>query len=224
MQLDDTLENYLRRVADFHGCFQKAPGIIIGCYMVEYAMELVGEVSGTLNAVAETRVCLADCLQIMTGCTLGNKHLWLKDDIGKYACTLFDRDTKKGVRVFLDVNKIDRTKWPELYAFHLRLRDPKVLTDMVARKHSGQKVVDEFLSARRSVLSFQHVSITLPRKPAMLPSVQCIQCGEPFLTTTDAAAAVCAPCGGETYYKVGSAPSPEGDESAGPRAASCTDL
>ena len=217
MQLDDTLENYLRRVADFHGCFQKAPGIIIGCYMVEYAMEALGEIRGTLNAVVETRVCLSDCVQIMTGCTLGNKHLKLHDHIGKYACTLYDRDTKRGVRVFLDLAKLDAAKFPELRRFHTRQRDPRVLTDMAIRKASGQRVVDEFLSVKRGVLGVEAVRVNLAAKDAMLPSVPCRTCGEPFLTTAPAPEARCPPCGGASYYEPASAE----DERAAPVAASC---
>jgi formylmethanofuran dehydrogenase subunit E len=200
MQLDDTLENYLRKVADFHGCFQKAPGIVIGCYMVEYAMELIGEPRGTLNAVVETRVCLTDCVQVMTGCTIGNKHLKLHDHIGKYAFTLYDRDTKHGVRVYLDVNKIDKERYPELHAFHTRSRNPKVLTDMTIRKHSGQRVVDDFLKAKREVLSYEFVKVNLPAKEAMHPSIACTKCGEPFLFTGKPEEAVCQPCGGKSYY------------------------
>lgn len=215
MQLDDTLENYLRKVADFHGCFQKAPGIVIGCHMVEYAMEALGEIRGTLNAVVETRVCLSDCVQIMTGCTLGNKHLKLHDHIGKYACTLYDRDTKRGVRVYLDVTKIDRARWPELYRFHTRQRDPRVLTDMTVRRASGQKVVDEFLSVKRGVLTVEPVTVKLPAKDAMLPSIPCRQCGEPFLTTAKAGEALCQPCGGASYYESGSASDAAGPVAAG---------
>lgn len=220
MQLDDTLENYLRKVADFHGCFQKAPGIVIGCYMVEYAMELLGDVRGALNAVVETRVCLTDCIQVMTGCTVGNKHLKLHDHIGRYACTLYDRDTKRGVRVFLDVSKIDKERLPELHAFHTRSRNPKVLTDMTVRKSSGQRVVEEFLLVKRDVLSFEHVRVKLPAKEPMLPSVPCRSCGEPFLFSGKPEEACCAPCGGATYYE---GASPEGATDDGPieRSATC---
>jgi formylmethanofuran dehydrogenase subunit E len=221
MQLDDTLESYLRRVADFHGCFQKAPGIVIGCHMVEYAMELLGDVRGTLNAVVETRVCLADCVQVMTGCTLGNKHLKLHDHIGKYACTLYDRDTKRGVRVYLDVTKIDRRAYPELHAFHTRQRDPKVLTDMTIRKTSGQRVVDEFLLLKRTALSFEHVTVQLPAKEPMLPSVPCRLCGEPFLTRSQPGEAQCPPGCGESYYRAaGAAAAAAADGAAGERATS----
>lgn len=203
MELDDTLENYIRKTVDFHGCFQKAPGVIIGCYMVEYAMELMGNFQGRLNAVVETRVCLSDCVQVMTGCTLGNKALWLKDDLGRYAFSLYDRDTKHGVRVFLDVNKISKDLYPDLWAFHMRQRDPKVLTDMDFRKQSGDKVVQQFLKIKRDCLSHHRVKINLPTKGIIYPSIQCQKCSEPYLKTDPRAPDLCLACGGDgRYYDV----------------------
>jgi formylmethanofuran dehydrogenase subunit E len=210
MHLDDTLENYVRKVADFHGCFAKAPGVIIGCYMVEYAMELIGEPKGKLHAVAETRVCLTDCIQVMTGCTLGNKYLRLRDELGRYAFSLYSRDTGNGVRVYLDVAKIDRDSCPELYRFHTRTRDPKVLTDMTIRKESGLKVVEEFKRVGRGVLSYQWVHVDLPRKLPLYPSIVCRDCGEPFLRKPGEPDR-CGVCRGDPYYQVlGSLPGDSG--------------
>ncbi len=209
MHLDDTLENYMRKTADFHGCFKKAPGIVIGCYMVEYALELLGDVEGTLNAVSETRVCLSDCIQVMTGCTLGNKHLKLADHIGRYACSIYDRDTRRGVRVYLDLSKIDPERCPELHAFHLRQRDPRVLSDMDFRKRSGEKVVAEFLRVKRDVLSWHPVVVSYRRKDPMDPSVPCTRCGEPFLKKSPEPGA-CPACSGDSYYAI-----PEGEGSGG---------
>lgn len=201
MQLDDTLENYVRRVADFHGCFAKAPGIIIGCYMVEYAMELIGEPQGKLQAVAETTVCLTDCIQVMTGCTIGNKYLRIRDDLGRYAFSLYDRETGEGVRVFVDIDKIDKSLYPELHAFHTRSRDPKVLTDMEFRKQSGLKVVEEFRRIGRGALGHQWVRVNLPKKLPLYPSVICQGCKEPFLRRPNQPP-TCPSCLGDPYYDV----------------------
>lgn len=201
MRMDDTLENYLRKVADFHGCFRQAPGIVIGCYMVDYAMELLGDLEGTLNAVTETRVCLSDCIQVMTGCTLGNKHLRLAEHLGRYALTVYDRKTGLGVRVYLDQTKLTPERSPELRKFHLRQRDPRVNTDMALRKQSGDQVLEEFRRLGRDALSYQRVKVTLPRKDPMDPSVVCAVCGEPFLTP-DGSSTTCPACAGKSYYEL----------------------
>lgn len=200
MLLDDTLENYIRKVADFHGCFAKAPGLVVGCYMVEYAMELIGEPEGKLNAVVETCVCLTDAVQVMTGCTLGNKYLRMREDLGRYAFSLYDRENGLGVRVFLNLEAIDPEETPELYAWHTRTRDPKVLTDMRVRKESGLKVIEEFKRVGRKVIGYQWVKVDMPRKLPLYPSEVCSACKEPFLRapgTPDR----CQACQGETYFE-----------------------
>ena len=199
--VDDTLENYLRKAAEFHGCSQEAPGVVIGCFMVEYALDLMGDFQGTLNAVVETRVCLSDCVQVMTGCTIGNKRLRLHDHLGRYACALYDRDSGRGVRVFLDLAKIEAAGLSELRAFHTRTRDPRLRTDQVARKESGRRVVDEFRRAGRGVLSYQRVRVNLPVSDARQTSVPCSRCGEPFLTSVAPGAGICPACSGEAYVE-----------------------
>lgn len=201
MLLDDTLENYIRQVADFHGCFAKAPGLVVGCYMVEYAMELIGEPQGKLNAVVETCVCLTDAVQVMTGCTLGNKYLRMREDLGRYAFSLYDRENGCGVRVYLDVDAIDPELSPELYAWHTRTRDPRVLTDMGFRKKSGLKVIEEFKKVGRKVIGYQWVKVDMPRKLPLYPSEICSQCGEPFLRPPNSPDS-CPACRGENYFEV----------------------
>ncbi|MBI4862429.1 MAG: hypothetical protein HY815_19545 [Candidatus Riflebacteria bacterium] len=201
MKLEESVDAYIKKFFDFHR--RDAPGGIIGCYMVEYALELLGDRADKLNAVVETRVCLADCVQVMTGCTLGNKYLWLRDEIGKYALTMYDRGTKSGVRVYLDLSRIPRDKYPDLWAFHVRQRDKRVLTDPEFRKEQGKLVVEQFMKLKRDCLSYQRVTVNLPSKEVMLPSRPCIRCGEPFLTEASPEEAVCGPCGGpgSSYYE-----------------------
>lgn len=56
-------------------------------------------------AIAEHRFCGVDALQWVTGCTAGKSNLQFKD-YGKLAFTLYDVETKKGVRIFLDTDRI----------------------------------------------------------------------------------------------------------------------
>ena len=188
------LDDMIWKLAEFHGAM--APGAVIGAYMVDYARELLGQTKGKLNAVAETRHCLIDAVQVMTSCTMGNKYLWLVD-YGRFALTLYDRDTKQGIRVFIDMRKITDEEYPELYAFFLRKRGPRILDDMKLREIGNTKVIDEIHRAKRDILSYQEVEVKFPRKPGMLPSVACKKCGEPFLSDD---ADTCMACGGKGYY------------------------
>ncbi|ODS40357.1 MAG: hypothetical protein A7315_08860 [Candidatus Altiarchaeales archaeon WOR_SM1_79] len=188
------LDDIIWELAEFHGSMP--PGLVIGAYMVDYARELLGETKGKLNAVAETRHCLIDAIQVMTPCTMGNKYLWLVD-YGRFALTLYDRDTKQGIRVYIDMKKIPGENYPELYAFLLRKRDPEILNDMRLREISNAKVIDEVNRAKRDILSYQKVEVKFPRKPEMLPSIVCRKCSEPFLSD---GAGICTACDSKGYY------------------------
>lgn len=99
-------EDFLEEVLKFHG--HAAPGVIIGGYMVEAARRALPE--GILfDAVSETAQCLPDAVQMLTPCTVGNG--WLRIfNFGIYALSLYDKFTGQGVRVRLDVDKLER--WP----------------------------------------------------------------------------------------------------------------
>jgi formylmethanofuran dehydrogenase subunit E len=111
---DITVKTAIEKTTLFHGRY--APGVVIGAYMVDLALELLPISGEKLNAIAESRVCLADAIQIMTGCTLGNKYLHIKDH-GRYALCIYGRDSKRGIRVSIDLNKIDSQNTPVLKQF-----------------------------------------------------------------------------------------------------------
>lgn len=97
-----TFEEFKAKAAAFHG--YPAPGLLIGGYMVELARRQLPE--GTLfDAVVETGKCLPDAVQILTPCTVGNG--WMRIlNLGRYALTLYDKHTGKGVRVWVDLDKM----------------------------------------------------------------------------------------------------------------------
>jgi formylmethanofuran dehydrogenase subunit E len=110
------LEKYLHLVQSFHG--HVAPGVILGGFMVNLAKGHLPE--GTLfNAICETSVCLADAIQLLTPCTIGNG--WIKIiNLGRFALSLYDKDQGSGFRVFLDPKKLDN--WPEIKNWFFKLK------------------------------------------------------------------------------------------------------
>lgn len=195
--LYERLKPAIDKILAFH--IKNAPGVIMGVYMVDYAYELIDTIypnrdSYTLNALCETRVCLIDSIQVMTGCTVGNKYLRLDAlDIGRYALILYNRDTGCGFRVYIDINKIDKDKYPQLYAFFNKSRDYK----SASRKKLSQDTINEFYLAERSVLSYQKVKVNLPAKDDVVAAAICASCGESFLVSTDTAPdkPLCSYCG-----------------------------
>ncbi|ODS35938.1 MAG: hypothetical protein A7316_10540 [Candidatus Altiarchaeales archaeon WOR_SM1_86-2] len=188
-ELNEKLKKDVEKAADFHG--DCPPGIPIGVYMVDYALELLGDYK-KLKCVAETPRCLTNAVQVMTSCTLGNPYFKLID-YGKYAFTLYDRETGEGVRVYLDVKKLDRENYPLVSAWFLRDKSPMSKLDK-------KKVTQEFLTkAGRDILSYQKVKVNLPPKDKLYHSKLCKVCGESFISKDDE---VCAACDGRGYYAV----------------------
>lgn len=171
---DIQLQKAIKKISQFHG--KAAPGVYIGAYMVDLAQELLGDNYTKLNAISETNVCLSDAIQVMTGCTIGNKYLWLHD-FGLYAMTLYDRENKKGYRVYVDYQKI-ANETPTLKKFF----DGSRKFDKVSRPVQQKIVVEEFLTIKREILSFQKVIVNHPTKPKLRPLAKCQQCNDFYRT------------------------------------------
>lgn len=176
----------------------RAPGIAIGTAMVNLALEKLGEVK-KLGAIAEVGACLSDAIQALTGCTVGNKYLTIYNDLGRYALTLYDRTSGKGIRVYVDLQKIDKERLPETYKFFRRQRPPEIHHDMQMRADSASKIIAEVASIDWQILSYQSVQVKNLEKEIILPAKICNQCGESF-TSDDASAQCCLACSGKRNY------------------------
>jgi len=181
-----TLDDALKKIEAFHNW--KAPGLVIGLFMVDMAVELVGP-DVEADAIVETRHCLPDAVQLFTPCTIGNG--WLKIvDWDKYALTLYDRHTFDGFRVWLDLEKAKA--FPNLYNWFMRLVPKKDLPLEV--------LLETILEARRDCLSYAPVAMTgYNTRQKKGPTGICPQCGEAYPASQGD---VCSACGGEAYYRV----------------------
>jgi formylmethanofuran dehydrogenase subunit E len=96
---------FLDTAVALHG--HRCPGMVLGLRLGAAAMNALGvprDADNELLAMLELgddhcTHCLADGVQVITGCTLGKGNL-LKLGHGKFALTLVDRATKRAVRVF----------------------------------------------------------------------------------------------------------------------------
>lgn len=109
-----SIEEYIEKVRAFHGF--TAPGVIIGGFMVDLAYRSLPQ-EGLFDALCETPKCLPDAVQLLTPCTIGNGWLTIVNT-GRYALILFDKTTGQGVRVYVDVARVDR--WPEIKAWYFK--------------------------------------------------------------------------------------------------------
>jgi len=176
----------LARVVKFHG--HPAPGLLIGGFMVDMAMrnKPAGEF---FDVLCETPVCLPDAVQLLTPCTYGNG--WLKVvDIGRFAITVFEKYSGKGVRVHLDASKLD--DYPEIKNWFFKLKRKE--------EQDRDKLIGEILAAGPRILGASSVLVDAKHvgKKKGGPTAICPKCGEAYPVKTGT---TCRACQGEVLYK-----------------------
>lgn len=188
---DPTPINWFDQCIDFHTF--PAPGLLIGIYLVEKALELLGAKPGEkLYAVCETTKCAPDPLQVITHCTTGNHRLTVIP-IGRFALTMnrpCADDHAEGFRVKVDVAKLDRT--PTLKAWFANSSD---FDSMTMKK----KLVEEILDIGTGMISWEKVRILVSHKKKW-KSVICTSCGEPVPDNL-VENGLCPGCGSQKYYE-----------------------
>ena len=180
-----SLEDCLRTIEQFHNW--KAPGLVLGLIMVDWALEQIGpEVEA--DAIVETRYCLPDAIQLFTPCTVGNG--WLKIlDWDKFALSLYDRRELNGYRVWFDLEKA--RKYPELYNWYMRLVPKRDLPLEV--------LLEVILAAKRSVLSSRMIRMSdFFKRTKKGDTAVCSGCGEAYRASQGNQ---CTACQGGAYFE-----------------------
>jgi formylmethanofuran dehydrogenase subunit E len=181
-----TREELMADIRAFHGFV--APGLLIGAFMVDLAYDKIGrEVEA--DAIVETRRCLPDAIQILTPCTIGNG--WLKIlDLGKFALTLYDRHTREGRRVWLDLDKA-RTGHDTVYRWFMGLASKKELPIDILQ--------EAIFTAGTSILSSAGVRVVDYGDRQKKGEVRiCEKCHEAYLADQGSP---CLACQGKGYYQ-----------------------
>ena len=179
------VERVLAEITNFHGF--PAPGVVIGAFMVDWAQEYIGP-RIEADAIVETLRCLPDAVQLFTPCTLGNG--WLRVlDWDRFALSLYDRSSRRGVRVWLDAHKT--AAYPAIHDWFLK-RLPKQALPL-------DTILDSIFDARRAVLSCRTVIVTtFLRRPKKEIVGICPGCGEAF---DPRAGDCCKGCQHGSYFK-----------------------
>jgi formylmethanofuran dehydrogenase subunit E len=140
-----TYEKYVEMAKEFHG--YEAPGIIVGGFMVDLAYRHLPK-EGLFDALCESPKCLPDAIQLLTPCTMGNGWLTVVN-VGRFALTLYDKNTGEGVRVFIDPARLE--KWPEIRTWFFKTK-PK-------REQDTKRLHDEIRQAEDSILGVMRVKV-----------------------------------------------------------------
>lgn len=179
-------DDFLEAIEKFHGW--KAPGLVIGGFMVDLAQELIGP-GVEADAFVETCHCLPDAIQLFTPCTYGNG--WMKVlDWDKFALSLYDKRRLDGFRVWLDLGKT--RSFPNIYNWYMRLVPKKSLP--------LELLLDDIIVAGRSMLSSSPVRVTqLYGNKKKGEIAVCSGCGEAYPTQQGGR---CLACQGKGYYDI----------------------
>jgi len=185
------IEKYIYVVQSFHG--YTAPGVIIGGFMVNLVKRNLPE--GTLfNAICETTVCLADAIQLLTPCTVGNG--WIKIiNLGRFALSLYDKDKGNGFRVFLDPKKLEN--WSEIKDWFFKIK-PKAEQNM-------ELLMAQIKEAGATLCGIHPIQIRpeLLKKEKRGEIVMCPCCQEAYPAKDGE---VCRGCQGQSPYILSEAP------------------
>lgn len=178
-------EEYLNMVKSFHG--NLAPGLVIGGFMVDLAMKNLPE-GEFFDAICETPVCLPDAVQLLTPCTIGNGWLSIIP-FGRFAITFYEKYTGAGVRVFLDMEKLNH--WPEVRDWYLKKKKKS--------KQDKDLLFAQIKEAGHALLSVQKVQVDPEkvRRKKTGPVGFCPVCGEAYPLRDGNS---CRNCQGETPY------------------------
>ncbi|OGR39263.1 MAG: trehalose-binding protein [Desulfovibrionales bacterium GWA2_65_9] len=181
----EEFERLLERVRGFHG--YPAPGVVLGCFMVEAAKDALPE--GVLyDALVETGWCLPDAVQMLTPCTIGNGWLRVRN-FGIYAVSLFNKRTGEGVRVRLDPSRLG--PYPNIQTWLLKLK-PKKDQDTPA-------LLEEIRLAGASVCTVTPIQVRPEHmeKRSKGAIALCPLCGDAYPA---AHGKLCRPCRGESPF------------------------
>jgi formylmethanofuran dehydrogenase subunit E len=190
--VEPKVREYLNRCIAFHTF--PAPGLLIGAFMVDYALEQLGaRTDEKLFAVCETHKCAPDALQVIAHATYGNNRLRIVN-VGKFAMTVnraVDGDQAEGFRVYVDSGKLSR--FPTIYTWFTNSPD-------FNKKTMNNQLFDEIFSAGREILSSERVRLKVEPKKKW-KSVTCPKCGEMVPDYTVGADGLCDACGPMSYYE-----------------------
>jgi formylmethanofuran dehydrogenase subunit E len=178
-------EEYVHLVKSFHGSL--APGLVIGGFMVDLALKNLPD-GEFFDAICETPVCLPDAVQLLTPCTLGNGWLAVLD-FGRFAVTLYDKAGGQGIRVYLDMEKLE--SWQEVKSWYMKLKKK--------REQDFDLLMSQIKEAGHGMLSMQTVFVE-PKKlqrPKLGAVAVCPACGEAYPVRDGSR---CRACAGDSPY------------------------
>lgn len=212
------LEGLLRQAETFHG--KRCPYLALGVKAGQYALNYLhhhdqghdhghshGRAFEKVVAVLEGINCFADGIQVVTGCTLGNNGLIVKD-LGKAAVTVARKRDGQGVRLAVrpDFREGMFARYPVAGPLFEKVMVTGQATaeerhrfqhlwEAIARRELEVDLKEQFVVAKQT--------IRLPDTARKMETVVCSRCGEGMLAAKVSVRDgqnLCLACAGESYY------------------------
>ena len=200
-ELSEEKQNLFQECVAFHG--HVCPGLAFGFQAAMAGMEFMAETRALdeeIVAIVETDACGTDAIQVITGCTFGKGNFIFKD-YGKTAFTFVSRNSGKGVRLAkkYDPEPLLDTRHQELIK---RIRENnacKADHDEFWARHR-EKAMKILGQAPEDLFTITGVTVAMPPKAKIEPSLQCDRCKEPTMASKlsrTAGGALCPGCKAE---------------------------
>ena len=173
-----------KKCLDFHG--HLCPGLSLGYQAAMAGMDWLSANRAEdeeVVAVVETDACGCDAIQVITGCTFG-KGNFIYRDYGKTAFTFFSRQTGKGVRIARKSENQDPID-PEHRALLVKIKEGTATEEERGQFRERHENASKRILAMRpdELFSISEITVPIPEKARIEPSVNCDQCGEPTMST-----------------------------------------
>lgn len=169
------------------------PGLALGIKAAQIAVDELGEGPEDLVALVESDICAVDGVQVMTGCTLGNRNLVLRD-WGKNAYTFWRRSDGKAIRIH------GAPAWERNYqalrakvnAGDASVSEVGIFTEL--NETQAQRILD---ADPYELFHVESVDAPVPRTSTVDAWVTCARCQEEVMETRTRrlrGETVCVPC------------------------------
>lgn len=179
------------RAVAFHRSL--CPGLATGIKAAQIAVAELGEQPGDLVALVESDMCGVDGVQAITGCTLGNRNLILRD-WGKNGYRFWRRSDGRAIRIS------GAPTWDPMYQ-HIRRKvytgwasfiETTIFTDL--NRTQAQRILD---ADPYELFHVEPVSAPVPQTSTVDPWVRCARCREQVMearTRRHRGGTLCIPC------------------------------
>lgn len=179
------------RAVAFHR--SQCPGLALGIQAARIAVHELGEGPDDLVALVESDICAVDGVQAITGCTVGNRNLIVRD-WGKNAYTFWRRSDGKAIRI------AGRPAWDPTYqALRKKVNAGEATT---AEVELFEELTDDLAHTIITANPYTLFEVTpvaapIPQTSVVDPWITCATCGEQVQETRTRrvqSQTVCVPC------------------------------